>query len=94
MWTFALEAVRSSLGGTRNAPEKGAARAARVRAMNERLIALRRNAWRQRFLAIARESEVPAGHRRESLDAPRAARTQPGASRSLRGIRLGCLRAA
>ena len=61
--------------------------------MNERLLALRRNAWRQRFLAIARESEG-AGHRRESLDAPRAGRIQPGAVRSLRGIRLGCLRAA
>jgi len=62
--------------------------------MNERLLALRRNAWRQRFLAIARESEGAAGHRRESLDASRAARVQPAAPRSLRGIRLGCLRAA
>jgi hypothetical protein len=61
--------------------------------MNDRLLALRRNAWRQRFLAIARESEV-AGHRRDSLDAPRTARMQPAPARSLRGIRLGCLRAA
>jgi hypothetical protein len=62
--------------------------------MNERLLALRRNAWRQRFLAIARESEGAVGHRRDSLDAPRAARLQPAPARRLRGVRLGCLRAA
>jgi len=62
--------------------------------MKQRLLALHRNAWRQRFVAIARESEGLALHRRESLDAPRAARAAPAAGRTLRGIRLGCLRAA
>ncbi len=62
--------------------------------MKERFLALRRNAWRERFLAIALESEAAGAHRRESLDAPRAARHRASVPRSLRGIRLGCLRAA
>lgn len=62
--------------------------------MKERLLTLRRNAWRERFLAIARESGLEGTHRRESLDAPRTARHPASTSRNLRGIRLGCLRAA
>jgi len=54
----------------------------------------RRSIWRQRFLAIARELETGV-HRRESLDAAvQGVRARFFASRSLRGIRLGCARPA
>lgn len=49
--------------------------------------------WRQRFLAIARESESAGTPRRESLDASPGVRARLPAPRSLRGVRLGCARA-
>ena len=60
--------------------------------MKERFPSDRRPAWRQRFLAIARETE--AGARRDVMDAIQAARRPMLAARSLRGVRLGCIRAA
>ncbi len=62
--------------------------------MKERFLALRRNAWRERFLAIALESEAAGTGRRQSLDAPRPVRRPASTPRNLRGIRLGCPRAA
>ena len=52
----------------------------------------RRPTWRQRFLAIARQME--AAPRRESAALVQAARHKFLASRTLRGVRLGCIRAA
>ena len=64
--------------------------------MKNRFPSEQRAQWRERFLAIAREFEEASGaHRRESLDAGHhglRARFLP--TRSLRGIRLGCIRAA
>jgi hypothetical protein len=61
--------------------------------MKERFPSDRRPAWRQRFLAIAREIEaVPP--RRDPVDAVHATRRPLAAARSLRGIRLGCIRVA
>jgi hypothetical protein len=61
--------------------------------MKDRFPTDRRPAWRQRFLAIARELEaVPP--RRDSIQAIQDARRPMLAARSLRGIRLGCIRAA
>ena len=60
--------------------------------MKERFPSERRPAWRQRFLAIARELEG-APPRRDSVEAVQAARRPLLAGRSLRGIRLGCIRA-
>lgn len=54
----------------------------------------RRPTWRQRFLAIARELEATAAPRRESVAAVQAARRKLFEARTLRGIRLGCVRAA
>jgi hypothetical protein len=53
-----------------------------------------RAGWRQRFLAIAREIEASGAHRRESLDASTGVRRRFLEPRLLRGIRLGCARAA
>ena len=61
--------------------------------MKERFPSDRRPAWRQRFLAIARETEA-SGPRRDALEAIQAARRPMLAARSLRGVRLGCIRAA
>ena len=61
--------------------------------MKERFPSDRRPAWRQRFLAIAREMEA-GSPRRDVLEAVHATRRPMLAARSLRGIRLGCLRAA
>jgi hypothetical protein len=61
--------------------------------MKDRFPTDRRPAWRQRFLAIARELEaVPP--RRDSIQAIQDARRPMLAARSLRGIRLGCIRAS
>jgi hypothetical protein len=54
----------------------------------------RRPTWRQRFLAIAREIEATGTPRRESIAAVQAARRRLLPARSLRGIRLGCIRPA
>lgn len=61
--------------------------------MKERFPTDRRPAWRQRFLAIARELEA-GPPRRDSMDAGQASRRPLLAVRSLRGIRLGCVRTA
>ncbi|MGZ5037620.1 MAG: hypothetical protein ACXWG1_11700 [Usitatibacter sp.] len=53
-----------------------------------------RASWRERFLAIARELEATAGHRRESLDAAPRARARVLSPGLLRGVRLACIRAA
>ena len=50
--------------------------------------------WRERFLAIAREFEACGAHRRESPGAAQGLRARFLPARSLRGIRLGCIRAA
>lgn len=55
--------------------------------MKERFPIDRRPAWRQRFVAIAREIGDVAPRREP------AARRPLVAARSLRGVRLGCLRA-
>jgi hypothetical protein len=60
--------------------------------MKNRFPTDRRPTWRQRFLAIARETEVAP--RRESIAAVQAGRHKFFPARSLRGIRLGCIRAA
>ena len=62
--------------------------------MKERFPIDRRPAWRQRFLAIARELEAAPLHRREPTRAGWGIRAKLIAPRSLRGIRLGCVRAA
>lgn len=79
--------------GLRTAPQFSQALANRLIAMKERFPSDRRPAWRQRFLAIARELEA-GSPRRDSMDALQAARRPLLAARSLRGIRLGCIRAA
>jgi hypothetical protein len=61
--------------------------------MKDRFPSERRPAWRQRFLAIARELEA-GPPRRDSMEAHQAARRPLLSGRSLRGIRLGCLRTA
>lgn len=53
-----------------------------------------RTTWRQRFLAIARELEVAPVHRRESGRTAWSFRARLIAPRTLRGIRLGCVRTA
>ena len=62
--------------------------------MKERFPTSRRNVWRQRFLAIARELEGADGHRRDSLDGRPFARAGLVGARTLRGVRLGCIRTA
>jgi hypothetical protein len=61
--------------------------------MKDRFPSDRRPAWRQRFLAIAREMEAGSS-RRDVMQAIQAARRPMLAARSLRGVRLGCIRAA
>jgi hypothetical protein len=63
--------------------------------MKNRFPSEQRAQWRERFLAIARELEASGSQRRESLHAAQQslrARFLP--TRSLRGIRLSCIRAA
>ena len=85
--------VRLSAPGLRTAPVNARPNATRLETMKDRFPTDRRPAWRQRFLAIARELEaLPA--RRESVEAVQESRRPMLAARSLRGIRLGCIRAA
>ena len=84
--------VRLSAPGLRTAPKLSPAAAASLGTMKERFPSDRRPAWRQRFLAIARELEA-APPRRDSVEAVQATRRPLLAGRSLRGIRLGCIRA-
>jgi len=60
--------------------------------MKNRFSSDNRTTWRQRFLAISREA-APV-HRREPTRAGWGVRARLTAPRSLRGIRLGCVRAA
>lgn len=50
--------------------------------------------WRQRFVAIAREATPSGPRRREALSSVHGPRAPFLAPRSLRGIRLGCIRLA
>jgi hypothetical protein len=61
--------------------------------MKDRFPSDRRPAWRQRFLAIARELEA-GPPRRDSMEAQQASRRPLLAGRILRGVRLGCIRTA
>jgi hypothetical protein len=74
------------------APQISRAIAARLESMKDRFPTNRRQAWRQRFLAIARELE--SAPRRDSIEAMQAARRPLVPPRSLRGIRLSCNRSA
>ncbi len=84
--------VRLSLRGMRTAPPISQAIATSLGAMKDRFPSDRRPAWRQRFLAIARELDA-APPRRDSMQAIMAGRRPLLAARSLRGIRLGCIHA-
>jgi hypothetical protein len=84
--------VRLSAPGLRTAPKLSPAAATSLDAMKDRFPSDRRPAWRQRFLAIARELES-APPRRNPVEAMQAVRRPLLAGRSLRGVRLGCIRA-
>ena len=90
---FAQSSVRFSLPRLRIAPPISQAIGTRLGTMKERFPSDRRQAWRDRFLAIARELEARPP-RRDSIEAVQALRRPMLAPRSLRGIRLGCIRAA
>ncbi|MEP7069973.1 MAG: hypothetical protein ABI789_12065 [Usitatibacter sp.] len=62
--------------------------------MKTRFPSEQRAQWRERFLALAGELEAAGTHRRESLDAGPGLRARFLPLRSLRGMRLGCIRAA
>ena len=81
------------MSGACSAPQISRAPANNLIAMKERFPSERRPAWRQRFLAIAREMEA-GSPRRDVLGILQAARRPMLAGRTLRGIRLGCARAA
>jgi hypothetical protein len=92
---LAWAAVEESVGHLRNPSSRRHRAAAKLSSMKERFPTTRRNGWRQRFLAIARELEAKGVHRRDSLDAVRhPARAGLAGGRALRGIRLGCIRTA
>ena len=78
----------------RIAPLNPPAWGARLGVMKNRFPSDRRPTWRQRFLAIARETEAAALPRRESIAAMQQLRHKFFPVRTLRGIRLGCVRAA
>jgi hypothetical protein len=92
---IAQEAVESSMNHSPTLPSQARGRSSRLNAMKERFPVSRRNVWRQRFLAIARELEGSGAHRRDSLDAShKPSRAGLLAARTLRGVRLGCVRTA
>jgi hypothetical protein len=62
--------------------------------MKNRFPSEQRAHWRERFLAIARELEASGAHRGDARDAVRGLRARFLPVRSLRGIRLGCIRPA
>jgi hypothetical protein len=90
---FAQWPVRFSLPRLRTAPPISQGFGSRLGTMKDRFPTDRRPAWRQRFLAIAHELEA-GPPRRDSIEAHQAARRPLLAGRSLRGIRLGCIRIA
>jgi len=89
---FAHLPVRFSLPRLRTSPPISQGLRTRLDTMKTRFPIDRRPAWRQRFLAIARELE--AAPRREAIGTVQALRRPMLAARSLRGIRLGCVRTA
>lgn len=62
--------------------------------MTKRFPADRLTPWRQRFIAIARELEAGGVRRRATVDSVHAIRGAYLARGTLRGVRLGCARAA
>ena len=90
---IAQRPVRLSLPPVRKVPPISQGFRARLDTMKDRFPIDRRPAWRQRFLAIARELEA-APARRDSLEAARALRRPLRAGPVLRGIRMGCIRTA
>ena len=62
--------------------------------MKNRFPSQQRAHWRERFLAIARELEASGAPRRDPLDARHGLRARFLPLRSLRGIRMGCIRTA
>ena len=58
--------------------------------MPQRFSTDHRSTWRERFLAIARELDGSAAHRRESLDTQRPSRGRYLPARQWRGLRLTC----
>ena len=91
---IAQEAVGLSRSNTRNPSSKRQVSSRNLGPMKNRFPTDRRTSWRQRFLAIAREFEATGAHRRESLDALHSVRARFFPARSLRGVRLGCVRTA
>ena len=91
---IAQEVVGLSRLNTRNPSSNRQHGSRKVGSMKNRFPTDRRTSWRQRFLAIARELEATGAHRRESLDALHGARARFFPPRSLRGVRLGCVRTA
>jgi hypothetical protein len=91
---IAQEAVGLSRSNTRNPSSKLRHGPRKLDSMKNRFPTDRRTSWRQRFLAIARESEATGTHRRDSLDALHGVRARFFPPRSLRGVRLGCARTA
>jgi hypothetical protein len=91
---IAQEVVGLSRSIARNPSSKRPERSRKLGSMKNRFPTDRRTTWRERFLAIARELEATGVQRRESLDALRGARARFFPPRSLRGVRLGCVRAA
>jgi len=85
--------VGSSTPRMRSAPPISRPTGTNLGTMKERFPIDRRPAWRQRFLAIARELEA-GPPRRNPVEALHATRRPLLAARSLRGIRLGCPRAS
>ena len=78
----------------RTAPRISPAFALRLGSMKNRFPSEQRAQWRERFLAIARELEACGPQRRESVRTVQGLRARFLPVRSLRGIRLGCIRAA
>ena len=91
---IAQEAVGLSQSNTRNPSSKRQQGSRKLGSMKNRFPTDRRTTWRERFLAIARELEATGVHRRESLDALHGVRARFFPPRSLRGVRLGCVRTA
>ena len=77
----------------RSSPRISTAIALRLGAMKNRFPTDRLTPWRQRFVAIARELDSGV-RRRDSMDAVHPVRGPFVPRGSLRGIRLGCVRAA
>jgi hypothetical protein len=91
---IAQEAVGLPRSNTRNPSSQRQDSSRNLGPMKNRFPTDRRTSWRQRFLAIARELEAAGAHRRDSLHALHGMRARFFPPRSLRGVRLGCVRTA